>query len=104
MGDVVPIDESVVALLEGTLAGKETPAAALAVARSDGPVSLHAAGLARWEPRPAAAAADTVYLLASVTKPFTATAVLQLAEGGACCSTIRWPTTSRSSAPPGRRR
>lgn len=82
MGDVVPIDESVVALLEGTLAGKETPAAALAVARSDGPVSLHAAGLARWEPRPAAAAADTVYLLASVTKPFTATAVLQLAERG----------------------
>jgi CubicO group peptidase (beta-lactamase class C family) len=82
MEDVVPIDESVVALLEGTLAGKETPAAAVAVARSGGPVSLHAAGLARWEPAPVAAAADTVYLLASVTKPFTATAVMQLAERG----------------------
>ena len=79
---LVPLGEPVAGLLDRALAGKETPAAAVAVARSGGPVSLHAAGLARWEPHPVPARADTVFLLASVTKPFTATAVMQLAERG----------------------
>jgi CubicO group peptidase (beta-lactamase class C family) len=76
-----PLPPHVASLIDG-IVGDETPAAALAVARSTGDVYAHAAGRARWEPGEVKATPETLFLLASVTKPVTATALMQLVERG----------------------
>jgi CubicO group peptidase (beta-lactamase class C family) len=76
-----PLPAHVVSLLE-SLTQKETPAAALAVTRSTGPVFAHAAGKARWEGEAVPVTPETLFLLASITKPVAATALMQLVERG----------------------
>lgn len=69
-------------ILEREIAGPEAPSALLALARREGPIALRVFGRARWEPSDVPARADTIYLLASITKPITATALMQQVERG----------------------
>ena len=68
------------------------PAIALAVVRDGKPVKVQAYGLANVE-HDVPATADTVFQLASVTKQFTAAAVMRLVEEGK----RRWTTRYRST-------
>lgn len=81
-----PIDEARLApayeLLEREAVPAQSPSAVLAVARREGPATIRAFGLARWDPEEVPADADTIYALASITKPFVALAAVQLAERG----------------------
>ena len=43
-------------------------------------------------------AADSVFWIASQSKPMTATAVMTLVDGGKICSMLRWRNTCRNSA------
>ena len=88
-GAAAPVDAARLAvahaLIERETVPAQSPSAVLAVARHAGPASIRGFGLARWEPVGAAAppGADTIYALASITKPFVAVAAVQLAERGA---------------------
>lgn len=81
-----PLDEARLAaahaLIEQVVVPAQSPSAVLAVARREGPASIRGFGLARWDPEEVPAGADTVYGLASLTKPFVALAAVQLAERG----------------------
>src|SRR5581483_6226159 len=69
-------------ILELDIAGPEAPSALLALARREGPIALGVFGRARWVGSDVPARADTIYLLASITKPITATALMQQVERG----------------------
>jgi CubicO group peptidase (beta-lactamase class C family) len=56
--------------------------AALAAGRRAGLVAQHAAGLARWDGEPQPVRPDTIFAIASITKPIVATAIMQLVERG----------------------
>jgi len=68
-------------LAAGALAGLDAPGLSAAVVRGDRLVWAEGFGLADVENR-VPARADTVYRIASLSKPITATALLQLAEHG----------------------
>ena len=69
-------------IVEREIAGPQAPGAVLALARREGTISVRAFGRARWEPEDVPARPDTIYGLASITKPIVAAAVMQQVERG----------------------
>ncbi len=62
--------------------GGEIPGAVLVIGHAGKMVHLRAFGLRALEPRPEPMTPDTIFDLASLTKPFTATCVMRLVERG----------------------
>jgi len=97
--------EAVDRLVVGAMARHEIPGLSLAIVSDDRIVHVAGHGFARLPDR--AAAPDTTYRLASISKTFTAIAALQLAERGAldldapvqryvpAFPAKRWPVTTR---------
>lgn len=75
------LQQRVDAIVENTLATTGIPSVSLAVIQNGKVMFLRAYGKARLEP-PLAAAAGMVYSIGSISKQFTATAILLLAEDG----------------------
>ena len=69
-------------LLQSWVADGSVPAASIAVSRHGQTLAPHAFGRSRFEQQERAVSADSLFLVASVTKPLTAIAVLQLVERG----------------------
>ncbi|MFO0951306.1 MAG: serine hydrolase domain-containing protein [Isosphaeraceae bacterium] len=69
-------------LLESWTASGQVPAAALCVGRGDGFVEPKVFGKMGAEPGSAPAGPDALFLVASITKPVTVTAVMMLVERG----------------------
>ena len=80
-----PLPPRVIAAIErvaqGCIARKEIPGAVVAVVRTGEAAFLHAYGARHLRPREAMSV-DTVFDLASLTKPVTAVAIMQLVEAG----------------------
>lgn len=70
------------AVVEREIAADRIPGAVLAVARDHGPVVTRAFGQARWTPEAVPARADTIFSIASISKPIVTTAVLQQVDQG----------------------
>src|SRR5579872_2209168 len=73
--------DNVDAYIQSQIETRHIPGMSIAVVKNGEPVKIQGYGLADVENR-VAATPETVYLLASVTKQFTATAVMMLAGDG----------------------
>ena len=90
------------AVVQKAMQTRQFPGVSIAVVKDGAVVLAKGYGLADVE-KSIKATEQTVYQLASVTKPFTAMAILMLVEDGKLRSTARSPRSCPACPPPGHR-